>query len=129
MRSLSLLVLALIATVSMANGQTIPVARNVWQHVEGGSPATAARRLIIARTTHRSSSAKPPSGLPLAAPPVAERPQWRTERQAASARGSGSLGDSRAPPRDVSGEGPIRVGGAAPEHRYHPAPWDRRCPA
>ena len=24
----------------------IPVARNVWQHVEGGSPAAAARRLI-----------------------------------------------------------------------------------
>ena len=24
----------------------IPVARNVWQHVEGGSPAAEARRLI-----------------------------------------------------------------------------------
>ena len=34
----------------------IPVARNVWQHVEGGSPAAAARRLIIARTTRRSSA-------------------------------------------------------------------------
>ena len=39
----------------------IPVARNVWQHVEGGSPAAAARRLIIARTTRRSS-ARPVKG-------------------------------------------------------------------
>ena len=31
----------------------ILVARNVWQHVEGGSSATAVRRLIIARTTRR----------------------------------------------------------------------------
>ena len=31
----------------------IPVARNVWQHVEAGSPAAAARRLIIASTTRR----------------------------------------------------------------------------
>ncbi len=41
----------------------IPVARNVWQHVEGGSPAAAARRLIIARTTRRSS-ARPVSRRP-----------------------------------------------------------------
>ena len=34
----------------------IPVARNVWQHVEGGNPAAAARRLIIARTTRRAST-------------------------------------------------------------------------
>ena len=34
----------------------IPVARNVWQHVEGGSPAAAARRLIIPRTTRRYST-------------------------------------------------------------------------
>ena len=34
----------------------IPVARNVWQHVEAGSPAAAARRLIIARATRRSSA-------------------------------------------------------------------------
>ena len=39
----------------------IPVARNVWQHVEGGSPA--ARRLIIARTTRRCS-ARPASRRP-----------------------------------------------------------------
>ena len=40
----------------------IPVARNVWQHVEGGSPAAAARRLIIASTSRRSSArpVKPP---------------------------------------------------------------------
>ena len=31
----------------------IPVARNVWQHVEGGSPAAEARRLIIARMKER----------------------------------------------------------------------------
>ena len=31
----------------------VPVARNVWQHVEGGSPAAAARRLIMAGTTRR----------------------------------------------------------------------------
>ena len=30
------------------------VARNVWQHVEGGSPAAAARRLIIANTSRSS---------------------------------------------------------------------------
>ena len=41
----------------------IPVARNVWQHVEGGSQAAAARRLIIARTSRRSS-ARPVSRLP-----------------------------------------------------------------
>ena len=34
----------------------IPVARNVWQHVEGGSPASEARRLIIASTTRLSSA-------------------------------------------------------------------------
>ena len=39
----------------------IPVARNVWQHVEGGSPAAAARRLIIARTTRRSSASRRPA--------------------------------------------------------------------
>ena len=38
----------------------IPVARNVWQHVEVGSPAAAARRLIIA-STRRRSSARPVS--------------------------------------------------------------------
>ena len=31
----------------------IPVARNVWQHVEGGSPAAEVRRLIIARMEER----------------------------------------------------------------------------
>ena len=31
----------------------IPVARNVWQHVDAGSPAAAARRLIIASTARR----------------------------------------------------------------------------
>ena len=41
----------------------IPVARNVWQHVEGGSSAAAARRLIIARTTRRCS-ARPVSRRP-----------------------------------------------------------------
>ena len=42
----------------------IPVARNVWQHVEAGSsPAPAARRLIIARTTRRCS-ARPVSRRP-----------------------------------------------------------------
>ena len=41
----------------------IPVARNVWQHVEGGSFAAAARRLIIARTTRRCS-ARPVSRRP-----------------------------------------------------------------
>ncbi len=29
----------------------IPVARNVWQHVEAGSPAATDRRLIMANTT------------------------------------------------------------------------------
>ena len=33
----------------------IPVARNVWQQVEGGRPAAAARRLIMASTTRRES--------------------------------------------------------------------------
>ncbi len=41
----------------------IPVARNVWQHVEGGSPAAAARRLIIAKTTRRCN-ARPVSRRP-----------------------------------------------------------------
>ena len=31
----------------------IPVARNVWQHLDGGNPAVAARRLIMARTARR----------------------------------------------------------------------------
>ena len=31
----------------------IPVARNVWQQVDGGSPAATARRLIMASTTRR----------------------------------------------------------------------------
>ena len=34
----------------------IPVARNVWQQVEGGRSAAAARRLIIARTRRRESA-------------------------------------------------------------------------
>jgi len=34
----------------------ILVPRNVWQHVEGGSPPAAARRLTIASTRRRSSS-------------------------------------------------------------------------
>ena len=38
----------------------IPVARNVWQHVEGGNPAAAARRLVIARTSRRSGARQPP---------------------------------------------------------------------
>ena len=38
----------------------IPVARNVWQHVAGGRPAAAARRLIMARTT-RGVNARPVS--------------------------------------------------------------------
>ena len=33
-----------------------PVARNVWQQVEAGSPAAAARRLIMARTTRLVNS-------------------------------------------------------------------------
>ena len=33
-----------------------PLARNVWQHVDGGNPAAAARRFIIARTTRRCSA-------------------------------------------------------------------------
>ena len=45
----------------------IPVARNVWQHVEGGSLAAVARRLIIARTTRRCS-----------ARPVSQRPAGST---------------------------------------------------
>ena len=36
-----------------------PVAGNVWQHVEGGSPAAAARRLIIARRRGRGGLAAP----------------------------------------------------------------------
>ena len=40
----------------------IPVARNVWQHVDAGSPAAAARRLIIASTARRVS------GRPLSRP-------------------------------------------------------------
>ena len=34
----------------------VPVARNVWQQVERGSPAAAARRLIITRTRRRASA-------------------------------------------------------------------------
>ena len=34
----------------------MPVARKVWQQVEGGSPAAAARRLIMARTTRRCNA-------------------------------------------------------------------------
>ena len=34
----------------------IPVTRKVWQHVKGGSPAAAARHLIIARTTRRCNA-------------------------------------------------------------------------
>ena len=33
----------------------MPVALNVWQHVDAGRPAAAARRLIIASTTRRVS--------------------------------------------------------------------------
>ena len=40
----------------------MPVARNVWQHVDAGSPAATTRRLIIASTTRR------PSGRPLNPP-------------------------------------------------------------
>ena len=39
----------------------IPVARNVWQHVDAGSPAADARRLIIASTA-------PASGRPFSRP-------------------------------------------------------------
>ena len=38
---------------SAARARASPVARNVWQHVEGGSPAAAGRRLIIASTSRR----------------------------------------------------------------------------
>ena len=31
----------------------MPVARNVWQHVDAGSPAADARRLVIASTALR----------------------------------------------------------------------------
>ena len=44
----------------------VPVARNVWQNVDGGSPATAARRLIIASTSRRSIAravSRRPAGL------------------------------------------------------------------
>ena len=37
-----------------------PTPRNVWQHVEGGRPAAAARHLIMARTT-RHVNARPVS--------------------------------------------------------------------
>ena len=57
----------------------IPVARNVWQQVVDGSSADAARRLIIARTTRRSStrpvSRRPRLGLPA---PVTGRARFRT---------------------------------------------------
>ena len=60
----------------------IPVARNVWQQVDAGRSAAAARRLIIARTRRRDS-ARPvslrPAGSTLwksaALPPRAEPPR------------------------------------------------------
>ena len=57
----------------------IPVARNVWQHIDGGSPAAAARRLIIASATRRSSVR-----------PVSHRPAGSTVWKSA-AFGSSSL--------------------------------------
>ena len=53
----------------------IPIARNVGQHVEGGSPAAAARCLNIAGTTRRSS-----------APTVSRRPVGSTLWKSAAFR-------------------------------------------
>ena len=47
----------------------IPVARNVWQHVEGGNPAATARRF-----TPRAGCNSPRGGRRLRPPPVAETP-------------------------------------------------------
>ena len=59
----------------------IPVARNVWQQVEGGISAAAARRLIIARTRRRES-----------ARPVSRRPAgstlWKSAALASSSPAS-----------------------------------------
>ena len=54
----------------------IPVARNVWQHVEGGNPAATARRF-----TPRAGCNSPRGGRRLRPPPVAEtRPSARKPR-------------------------------------------------
>ena len=50
----------------------IPVARNVWQHVEGGAPRPRRARLIIASTSRRSS-ARPVSRLPAGGHGLEER--------------------------------------------------------
>ena len=56
----------------------MPVARNVWQQVDGGSPAVAARRLIMASTTRRVNDrsrqpiAHPVHALKQRFPPVLE---------------------------------------------------------
>ena len=56
----------------------IPVARNVWQQVEGGRSAAAARRLIIARTRRRES-ARPVSRRPRGVDALEERRRRRVE--------------------------------------------------
>ena len=62
----------------------IPVARNVWQHVDGGSPAAdAARRLIMASTTttrQRSPGLHPARKVRWGARGVCRRPSRRSFR-------------------------------------------------
>ena len=62
----------------------IPVARNVWQQVEGGRPAATARRLIIARTRRRDS-----------ARPVNRRPRGVDALEESAAFASSSPATSR----------------------------------
>ena len=68
----------------------IPVARNVWQQVEGGSPATAARRLIIGQ--HHPPRQRPPPrpvhALEQRLPPVLEPARPGTSCSPISRRGS-----------------------------------------
>ena len=88
----------------------IPVARNVWQHVDGGSPAAAARRLIIARTTRRCS-----------ARPVNRRPAgstlWKT-----------AFGSSNAAASRYSSRAAAARWWAGTSCRFPPFSWSRSHP-
>ena len=89
----------------------MPVARNVWQHVEGGSPAAAARRLIIASTSRRSS-----------ARPVSRRPAGSTVWKSAA------FGSSSPPASTQASRAAATRWWAGTSCRFPPFPWSLNHP-
>ena len=108
----------------------MPVALNVWQHVDAGSPAADARRLIIASTGRRTSGrplSRPPNG-PRSGTTEPARPQGRRLRRTPPARPSARwcAGMScRFPPPLVQPQPPARP---LPEVVLTPHPHRRAHP-